>query len=123
MKKTTLYVLSLIMFSTLLTGCGGRTAHPIDLHQPGDDTRSCAVIRSEIDSLQKSMIDISPDSSKLARNTACGVGGLIFFPTLFFMDLKNAEKVELRALQARYNYLKEILNSRKCANGPCVCNK
>ena len=49
------------------------------------------------------------------KDTALFVAGMvIFWPALFFMDLKNADKVELEALQNRYNYLTNLYNSKNC---------
>ena len=49
------------------------------------------------------------------KDTALFAAGmLLFWPSLFFMDLKNADKVELEALRSRYNHLMGISNSKGC---------
>jgi hypothetical protein len=41
-------------------------------------------------------------------------GMLLFFPALFFMDLSEADKVELEALRQRRNSLVRICADRDC---------
>lgn len=114
MNKSIVFMIICVFF---VNGCAGRTAHPVQIHQPGDDTRSVASINAELQEIDRRVHELVPRSSKTGRNVALGVGGLLFFPAWFFMDLKNAEKVELKSLEARYAYLTK-LKEQKLSNGP-----
>jgi len=103
-----------LCITTFLAGCGGREAHPIEAYIPGDENRSCRGLSVEISQLDHDMDILRPKTDKFAYNAICFVGGVLIIVPFFFMDLKNAEKVEYAAVQRRYNRLRALAVERNC---------
>lgn len=104
-KKSILVVV--IASYVFFAGCAGREAHPVAIHQIGDDNRTCKSLELEI--AQNDVLimkKMKKDKSKFWSNAFW----LIWFAPV--MDVKEAEKTEAEALRARNNYLR-ILNSEK----------
>lgn len=112
--KNKLCICILVLFLAA-SGCAGRKAHPTEIHKPGDDARNCTSILSEMKTIEGKMLSLAPKSSKIGRNVALGVSGLILWPAWLFMDLKNAEKVEFEAYKARYEYLNKLAECKQCS--------
>ena len=55
-----------------------------------------------------------PETEKTGKNTALGVTGFFFLVPLFFMDLSQAEQVEVNAYRQRYNHLLIIAGDKQC---------
>ncbi len=55
-----------------------------------------------------------PESDKTAGNLLLGAAGLFLIVPWFFMDLKGADKIEVKALQRRYNSLGIFVAEKKC---------
>lgn len=106
----------LIVSILMMIGCGGRQAYPIQVSQTGDRHLSCNTIQSELGRLEYEILNKSGQKAKGdTKDTVLFVAGmLIFWPSLFFMDLSNADKVELEALRSRYNYLTNVYNGKNC---------
>ena len=51
------------------------------------------------------MEQILPKTNKLGTNTLWAAGGMVLIVPFFFMDFKDAEKVEFEALRKRHNRL------------------
>jgi hypothetical protein len=99
-----------------LVGCAGRTAVPVAQHQYGDDKKPCDHLKVEIAELQG---DITVKTKKAENtkgaNVALGVTGMIlFWPALFFMDLSEADQIELEAMRKRHNALVRICVDQNC---------
>lgn len=91
----------------LLTACAGRQANPVQAIQSGDDRLNCdqivAAMKLNTTELKGLMAE---SSSNTGKNVAAGAAGaIIFFPALFFMDVKNAAGDEARALVRRNEVL------------------
>ena len=102
MRKPVCLLLSVLIF---FGGCAGRTANPIAAYLPGDEKRSCAGLKAEIAQLQADMQRILPKTDKGLTNTLWAVGGCLVIVPFFFMDLKDAEKIEFDAMRQRHNRL------------------
>ncbi len=102
MKKPVCLLLSVLIF---LSGCAGRTANPIAAYLPGDETRSCEGLKAEIAQLQVDMARILPKTDKGLTNALWALGGCVVIVPFFFMDLKDAEKIEFEAMRTRHNRL------------------
>lgn len=101
----------------VVQGCGGREAHPILVRQPGDMQMSCELLQNEISQMDADIRAKIPKSSKTAKNVALGATGVLFIVPWFFMDLKNADKTELGAMQDRYKWLNRLAIEKKCDCG------
>lgn len=111
MKKLICLALAMLIFSA---GCAGREANPVSVHQLGDTSKSCESLGAELFFIESEIARLIPKSDKTGRNIACGATGVIFIVPLFFMDLKQGEKIELEAYRQRYNYLVMIAKEKDC---------
>ena len=111
MKKPACLLLSVLIF---LSGCAGRTANPIAAYLPGDKTRGCEGLKAEIAQLQADMQRLLPKTDKGLTNTLWALGGCIVIVPFFFMDLKDAEKIEFEALRTRHNRLLVYAAEKDC---------
>ncbi len=112
MKKTILNVL--ICFSIFFAGCAGREANPVPVYLPGDEKRSCEGLKAEIAQLQVDMARLLPKTDKGLTNTLWAVGGVVAIVPFFFMDLKDAEKIEFDAMRRRHNRLLVYAAEKGC---------
>ena len=111
MKK----VISLtLVVSIFFVGCAGREANPIPAYLPGDNERSCEVLVAEIAQLQADMQRLLPKTNKGVTNTLWATAGVFLIVPFFFMDLKDAEKIEFDAMRARHNRLLLICADKGC---------
>ncbi len=103
----------------LLSGCAGRQANPVAAYQYGDEQKSCPFLRSEIAEIQNDITrKLKACNNTQGKNVALGVAGaILFWPALFFMDLSDADQIELEALRKRYNALVRLSASKKCGFG------
>lgn len=113
MKKV---IVALTAASMVLSACAGREANPVQIIQEGDSSLSCNQLRQEISISQASLSRLLGDQKKVQNNNTAAVaaGALIFFPALFFLNLKGAAKEEAKALQDRIVGLAERHNNRGC---------
>lgn len=114
--RTTLAVV-LTAAGLVLSGCGGREAHPIASTNPSDSVFDCAGIEREFAANERQIqATLKERSAAQGKNVVLGVtGALIFLPALFFMDPKSPEKVEIDALRNRNAVLEDIARSKKCS--------
>lgn len=99
----------------LLAGCGGRAANPVMINQYGDQTKSCAALELEMNQMQENIQRLMPKTDKTGKNVALGVTGFFLIVPLFFMDLSQAEQIEVDAFRQRYNTLAVIATDKGCA--------
>lgn len=113
MKTTTC---AITIAALVLAGCAGREANPVQVIQPGDAQLSCKELRQEISISQQQMQRLLSDQKDVqGKNTAAAVAGaVVFFPALFFLNLKGAAREEAKALQDRIKGLAERHNNRSC---------
>lgn len=113
MKKPIAIILSSII---ALNGCAGRAADPVAAIQPNDSRLSCRELVLEININNKSISDLMGEQKRKATNNAVavGVGAVLFFPALFFMNLKGADKAEALAFQRRNKGLAERHKAKRC---------
>ena len=103
-----------LSFVVILSGCAGRQANPVPIYLPGDENRSCQGYMTEIAQLEADMDRILPDTSKFGQNALCVAGGIFLIVPFFFMDLKNADKIEWEALRKRRNRLLVYAAEKGC---------
>jgi hypothetical protein len=121
-RQTTARLATLAGAAVVLAACAGRTASPVTTVQAYDATLSCPQISAEIAGNEdKAKQLMAEKNSAHNRNIAIGVvGGLLFWPALFTLDLSDAEKVEMEALRTRDGYLANMMAQRGCGDPTAV---
>jgi RNA polymerase-binding transcription factor DksA len=104
----------LLCVSILSAGCAGREANPIPAYLPGDNTRSCPALTAEVAQLQSDMNRLLPKTNKGVTNALWATAGVFLIVPFFFMDLKDAEKIEFEAMRQRHNRLLIIAADKNC---------
>jgi hypothetical protein len=105
---------SLCIISMFLLGCAGREANPVPTYIPGDENLSCDALKQEIVRLQSDMLALLPKTDKTFTNTLWAAGGVVAFVPYFFIDMKDAEKIEYEAFRLRHNRLLLIAKEKNC---------
>lgn len=110
-KKTN----ALFLICLILTSCMGKAPNPINVKNLDDENLSCDKIKVEISFLEEKIRRLIPDTEKTGSNVALGAAGLLFLPLWCFMDLSDAEKIEIEACRDRIGHLTSIYKDRKCS--------
>jgi hypothetical protein len=107
LAKLICVLMSSILFAStiLLTSCAGRDPRPVQVSQIGDRDKSCSTLETEMEFLDKDILERFPDASKTGSNTGLGVAGLFLIVPWFFMDFSEADEIEVSALIERHNHL------------------
>tara|TARA_R110000824_G_scaffold93892_1_gene226981 strand:+ start:416 stop:766 length:351 start_codon:yes stop_codon:yes gene_type:complete len=103
--------LAVVMAASLLAGCGGRVARPVEAHTPLDEKLTCAHISAEIKVNNSRTMDLSAEKGMQAGNNA----GLILVAPLF-INLNDTEGQEIQALQARNQVLVDLGKRKNCSS-------
>ncbi|MGI9275484.1 MAG: hypothetical protein ACR2PT_11655 [Endozoicomonas sp.] len=114
MNKSVVAFLVACAVLLLLSGCGGRSAHPVAVRQYGDENRSCGALEGEQRAIETEISQLLPKTDKTGKNLGFGLLGVIVPVSWFFLDLSDAEQVEIDALRRRYNYLIGLSSDRHC---------
>ena len=116
-KAPALSTAVLLSCSIILSGCGGREAHPIASTTAGDTGLQCSGINREFAANERQILSTVKERSQAqGKNVILGATGvLLFWPALFFMDPKSPEKIEIDALRNRNQVLTDLARSRGCA--------
>ncbi len=117
MKKKMAVLLIMVMF---FAGCAGRTANPIAVYLPGDENRSCTALQAEVAQLQVDMQRLLPKTDKDLTNALWATAGVFLVIPFFFMDFKDAEKIEFDAMRQRHNRLLIYAAEKGCDFGETV---
>lgn len=116
MRKTIAWMLICTVF---LASCAHTTANPVQVAQPGDDTKSCDAIANEMQQMINAKATAEGDrNAQVGKNVALGIAGIFLIVPWFFMDTGNAATVEERAAQARYLRLQQMQADKKCPAVP-----
>jgi len=110
---------TLLIVAILFAGCAGSSPNPVSQYMPGDDNKSCFVLKTELLNIAEQM---SQKRLQLAKthggNIGWLLGGTLFFPPAwFFMDFKESEKVELEAFERRASMLLIYATEKNCDLG------
>ena len=111
MRQLLCLLLTFVMF---YAGCAGREAHPVPSYIPGDEKKSCLVLKAEMAQIEAEIANKLPKSDKGLGNVLLGAAGCFVIVPWFFMDLKGAEKIEVEAMQRRYNALSIFAADKGC---------
>ncbi|MHC4264551.1 MAG: hypothetical protein ACYSUK_01305 [Planctomycetota bacterium] len=105
---------SILFMSSLPMGCAGRKANPIPTYIPGDENLSCRALATEMSQIQTDMKRLRPKTNKFGTNVFWGVAGFFLIFPFFFMDFKDAEKIEYDALDRRRDHLMVLATEKNC---------
>ncbi|MHC4264550.1 MAG: hypothetical protein ACYSUK_01300 [Planctomycetota bacterium] len=105
---------SLLFMSTIPMGCAGREANPIPAYLPGDENLSCRTLAVEMAQIQTDMDRLRPKTNKAGTNILWGIAGVLLIFPFFFMDFKDAEKIEYDALDRRRDHLMVLATEKNC---------
>ena len=108
------FVSCLLVPVLLLASCAGRTPNPVAMYQPGDATLNCEALQIQMAYSQQQIATLLPKTDKSGSNALLGVAGLFLIVPWFFMDFSEADRVEVDAWRARYNYLISLFISNNC---------
>ncbi len=112
MNKT---IAALSISALVLAGCAGRKPNPVAEVQPGDASLTCQQLSSEVQVNNQAIFGLIGEKKKSqGGNVAAGVGAVVFFPALLFMNLKGAAGEEARAYQRRNQGLISRYNAKGC---------
>tara|TARA_R110002050_G_scaffold847_7_gene6071 strand:- start:44822 stop:45205 length:384 start_codon:yes stop_codon:yes gene_type:complete len=103
-----------------IAGCAGRSANPVNMHQPGDRDIDCHEIESMLSEIDSNIKKLLPKCEKTGKNVVLGVAGAFFIAPWFFMDFSDAEKTEVEAYRSRYNHLTRLYNRKGCGKRELV---
>ncbi len=117
MKTLKKPVCLLLAYAVFFQGCAGRTANPIPAYLPGDENRSCSALQAEIAQLGSDMQRILPETNKFGYNAVCATAGFFLIVPFFFMDMKDADKIEWEAMRVRHNRLLVYAAEKGCDFG------
>ena len=107
-------IVVLLFAAIVVAGCGGRAANPVMVHQYGDERKSCKAIERELQFIEEEITRLVPKTDKTGKNVALGITGWFFIVPWFFMDLSQAEQIEVNAYRQRYNHLVVLAADKNC---------
>jgi hypothetical protein len=80
-----------------------------------DSALDCMSIAREFEANEARIIaTVRERDGQNMKNAALAAGAVIFLPTLFFMDLKGPERIELQALRGRNQVLMQLGAHKRC---------
>ena len=99
-----------------LGACAGRDPQMTATVQPQDMQSDCPAISAQIVANNSRLLALkSEHSSTTGGNIALAVvGGLLFWPALFAMDLKDAAGKEIASVDQRQGYLQQLAAQKGC---------
>ncbi len=106
------------MIISSCVACAGRSAHPIEQYQVGDEQLTCTQILHEILDNQTEILNMIPGENKDLRNITLGVAGAFFIVPWFFMDFSESQRIEVQAYQMRNRWLRILAARKSCDNMP-----
>lgn len=107
----------MLICAIMNAGCAGREANPIAAYLPGDEKRSCLALQAEVAQLQADMQRLLPKTDKGVTNALWATAGVFLIVPFFFMDFKDAERIEFEAMRNRHNRLLVYAAEKECDFG------
>ncbi len=96
-------------------GCAGRTPQPIMIEQPQDSSLTCSQLEKTFEQIMVQINGLySEGKSRRKNNRVFDTLSYIFPPATLLQDLRKADKVEIAALNKRYNHLVAIAREKGC---------
>lgn len=113
-KALIMNLIASFLIALFLFSCAGRAANPVMVHQYGDDRKSCKALELELSQIEQEIQRLVPKTDKTGKNVALGVAGVFFLVPWLFMDLSQAEQIEVNAYRQRYNHLVIMATEKEC---------
>lgn len=112
--------ITVLALAILVSACAGRDARPVTAVRPTDNMLTCDLMLAEYNTNHQKAVRLAGERSQTAgKNVAIGVVGvLLFWPALFAMDLKGAERAEMEALRDRNDHLRQLMIVKRCRTIP-----
>jgi hypothetical protein len=109
-----------IVLVAQLGACAGRDPQMTQTVQPQDMQSDCPAITAQIVTNNNRLADLKKEhGNTTGGNIALAVvGGLLFWPALFAMDLKDASGKEIASVNQRQGYLAQLAQQRGCPAVP-----
>jgi hypothetical protein len=109
--------LSLIFL--LLLGCAGcqstKSVEPVAMSQPGDQNLACSDIDREIEQNERNAVSFAKKATETSsRNENVVIASLFTGWAQLYLDLSSEEKIKMRSLQDRDQYLVFLKEQKKC---------
>jgi len=103
-----------------LGACAGRDPQMTATVQPQDMQSDCPAITAQIVANNTRLGDLKREhGNTTGGNIALAVvGGLLFWPALFAMDLKDAAGKEIASVNQRQGYLAQLAQQKGCPAVP-----
>ncbi len=98
-----------IVLVLVASACGGRVSHPIQLIQPIDDQLTCDHLQAEYSNNQYRVRELLGERADQMRDNV----GFIA-TSILFIDLKDTERKEITAAQARNQRLSSLAKAKTC---------
>ena len=100
----------------VLAACAGRFPDPIEERQAADFDLSCTTLSAEIEGYRdKAQYTAKMLNEKISRNWTVGAIAIATVqPAFLALDLSDAEKQEIAALEARARHLEDIQTAKGC---------
>lgn len=109
-------LLSSVFISLLfLSSCAGRDAQPVQVVRSSDMQLSCASLDQEQLLIDVEARKLAGKTDKTVKNASLAAAGAFLLVPYFFIDLSEAEEIELNALRARYMRLERLKEIKSCA--------
>ena len=101
----------------LLSNCGGRAAHPVQVVQSEDETLSCAYLKEFVSGINKQIASHVKAKDHRDANNAGLI--LMYGPSgALINDATNTEETEIQAWVNRNKHLVGIMKSKECTDIP-----
>jgi len=107
----------LVISAWFLLACAGRDPKPVQVVRESDKNLSCDMIQKEQRAIRSQITGLAKDADKNNKNVALAIAGAYLLVPYFFMDLSEAEKVEVNALRARGLRLMRLEELKGCEQG------
>jgi len=86
----------------------------VSQYQPGDEERAWEGLGEEIVANEGEIVRRLPGEDATGKSVALGVAGAFLLVPLFFMDFKDAERIEIESYRRRNQWLREVAAKKDC---------
>ena len=69
----------------------------------------------ELGIIEEQIRSLLPKTDETQKNIALGISGMFIIIPWFFMDMSDAEQIEVKALRKRYNHLLVLGEENGCS--------
>jgi hypothetical protein len=108
-----------VLFLASLLGCAGcaqtKSVDPIPMSQQGDQNLTCTQLNQQIYTNQVAAANFATQAAKVqGNNQVFAVGTIFALWAALGIDLSEEDKIKMRSLQDRNQYLVYLKDEKKC---------